>query len=71
MVKDKSLRLASLANLSSKKEYFVVQRGEVTTKSVVLKFEPVLQRVYDNIRYECFEHMMVMAEMLGDRLYML
>jgi hypothetical protein len=66
MVKDKSLRLASLANLSSKKEYFVVKKGEVTTKSVVLKFEPVLQRVYDNIRYECFEHMMVMADMLGE-----
>lgn len=66
LIKDKALRLASLANLSSSKQYFLIERGQVTKKSVTLRFEPALQKVYNNIRYECFNHMMTMADLLGD-----
>lgn len=66
LIKDKALRLASLANLSSNKQYFLIERGQVTKKSVTLRFEPALQKVYNNIRYECFNHMMTMADLLGD-----
>lgn len=64
-LKDKSLRLASLANLSSAKEYRIIQDGYITNKTVVLKYDPILQKVYNNIRYTCFEIMQHMANLLG------
>lgn len=65
-LKDKALRLASLANLASHKEYQIIKDGEMTDKSITLKYDPILQKVYNNIRYTCYEHMMIMAKMLGD-----
>jgi hypothetical protein len=65
-VKDKSLRLAALANLSSQKEFYVMKNGQVTKETIVMKYDPILHKVYSNIRYTCYEHMMVCAEMLGD-----
>lgn len=66
LLKDKSLRLASLANLSSSKEYNVIKDGEITNKTVVLKYDPILHKVYNNIRYSCYEHMTNLANMLGN-----
>jgi hypothetical protein len=66
LIKDKALRLASLANLSSAKQYFLIEGGKVTKKSITLRFEAYFQKVYNNIRYECFGHMMTMADLLGD-----
>jgi len=65
-IKDKSLRLASLANLASTKEYYVIKEGKITDKTVVLKYDPILHKLYNNIRYSCYEMMMEMAKMLGD-----
>lgn len=65
-LKDKALRLAALANLSSAKEYNVIKDGIVTKKTVVLKYDPILQKVYNNIRYTCYEHMNILANMLGE-----
>lgn len=65
-IKDKSLRLAALANLSSSKEYKVIEDGVITKKTIVLKFNPIFQKVYNNIRYTCYEHMNNIAKMLGD-----
>jgi hypothetical protein len=66
LIKDKSIRLAALANLSSAKEYNVIKDGIVTNKTVVLKYDPILQKVYNNIRFTCYEHMTIMANMLGE-----
>jgi hypothetical protein len=66
LIKDKSLRLAALANLSSIKEYQVIEDGMITNKTIQLKYDPILQKVYNNIRYTCFEHMTIMASMLGE-----
>lgn len=65
-LKDKSLRLAALANLSSSKEYQVIKDGEITGKTVVLKYDPILQKIYNNIRFTCYEHMTNMSNMLGE-----
>ena len=65
-IRDKSMRLAALANLASAKEYFVIKDGVMTDKTVIMKYDPLLQRVYNNIRYACYEHMTVMANLLGD-----
>jgi len=65
-VKDKSLRLAALANLSSQKEFYVMKDGKVTKETIVMKYDPILHKVYSNIRYSCYDYMMVCAEMLGD-----
>ena len=65
-IKDKSLRLAALANLASAKEYRVIKDGQFTDKIVILRHDPVLQRVYNNIRYICFEHMTAISLLLGD-----
>jgi hypothetical protein len=65
-LKDKSLRLASLANLSSQKEYRIIEEGIVTNKTIVMKNEPILKKVYDNIRYACYQIMMNMAELLAE-----
>jgi hypothetical protein len=65
-LKDKALRLAALANLSSSKEYNVIKDGIVTKKTVVLKYDPILQKVYNNIRYTCYEHMTTLANILGE-----
>jgi len=65
-VKDKSLRLAALANLSSMKEFNIIENGKVTTKTVMIKYDPILHKVYSNIRNGCYEHMMNMANLLGD-----
>lgn len=66
LVKDKSIRLAALANLSSNKQYQVVVNGEVTSKTVTLTYDPIMHKVYNNIRYTCYEHMMNLAELLGN-----
>jgi len=58
--------LASLANLSSAKEYQIIKDGVITEKTVVMKYDPILQKVYNNIRYTCYEHMIIMADLLGD-----
>jgi hypothetical protein len=65
-VKDKSIRLAALANLSSSKEYQIIKDGIVTNETIILKHDPILQKVYNNIRYTCYEHMTILANMLGD-----
>lgn len=65
-IKDKSLRLAALANLASSKEYQLIRGGEITEETVVLKYDPVLQRIYNNIRYICYRHMAEMAHLLGE-----
>lgn len=64
-IKDKSLRLAALANLSSCKEFQVIRNGKVTKKSITLKYDPILHKIYSNIRYTCYEHMMNLANILG------
>lgn len=66
LINDKSVRLAALANLASAKEYNVIKDGEMTNKTVILKYDPILQKVYNNIRYSCYEHMMTMARMLDE-----
>jgi hypothetical protein len=66
LIKDKSIRLAALANLSSSKEYNIIKDGIVTKKTKVLKYDPILQKVYNNIRFTCYEHMTIMANMLGE-----
>ena len=66
LLKDKALRLASLANLASIKEYQIIRDGVLTEETIQLKYDPILHKVYDNIRYTCFEHMNIMAAMLGD-----
>jgi hypothetical protein len=64
---DKSLRLAALANLASAKEYRIISDGEITDETKVLRFDPMHQLVYNNIRNACFGHMKNMADMLeGD-----
>jgi hypothetical protein len=65
-LKDKSLRLAALANLSSMKEYLVIKDGKVTKETMMLKYDPILHKVYNNIRFTCYEHMMNIAKMLED-----
>jgi hypothetical protein len=65
-LKDKSLRLASLANLSSMKEFLVIKKGQITEKTITMKYDPILHKVYSNIRFTCYEHMMNIANLLGD-----
>lgn len=65
-IKDKTLRLASLANLSSSKEYKIIKEGKITNEVVVLKYDPILHKIYNNIRYSCYEHMKIMSELLGE-----
>jgi hypothetical protein len=52
LIKDKAIRLAALANLASSKEYQVIKDGKMTGKTIVLKYDPILQKVYNNIRYK-------------------
>lgn len=65
LMKEKSLRLAALANLASTKEYYIIKDGVITDKTIVLKHDPILQKVYNNIRFICYDHMMRMAKLLG------
>jgi hypothetical protein len=66
LIKDKSIRLAALANLASSKEYQVIRDGQMTNKTIVLKYDPILQKVYNNVRYTCYNYMMTMAHMLKE-----
>ena len=65
LIKDKALRLAALANLASSKEYQVIKDGKLTSRTIVMKYDPILQKIYNNIRYTCYSYMMTMAKMLG------
>ena len=65
-IKDKSIRLAALANLSSSKEYQIIIDGVLTDKTKVFKYNQVYHKVYNNIRYICYEHMNILAEMLAN-----
>lgn len=63
---DKSLRLASLANLSSVKEFQIIENGVITDKTAKMKYDPILNKIYNNIRYTCYQYMMECARLLGD-----
>jgi len=65
-IKDKSIRLAALANLSSSKEYQIIIDGVLTNKTKVFKYNQVYHKIYNNIRYICYEHMNILADMLAD-----
>jgi hypothetical protein len=65
-LKDKSLRLAALANLSSMKEFYIMRDGKVTNETITIKYDPILHKIYNNIRNGCYEHMMNIANILGD-----
>lgn len=65
-IKNKDLRLAALANLASRKEYQIIENGVITKKTKVLKYDPILQKIYNNIRFECYQHMMNLKQILGD-----
>ena len=64
-IKEKSLRLAALANLASTKEYYIIKDGEMTSKTIILKYDSVLHTLYNNIRFTCYEMMVEMAKMLS------
>jgi hypothetical protein len=66
LLDNKTLRLASLSNLSSKKEYQIIKEGIVTQEYKTLKYDEVLHTVYNNIRYSCYEYMNNIAELLGN-----
>ena len=66
ILENKSLRLASLSNLSSKKEYQIIKDGELTQEYKILRYNEVLHIIYDNIRYTCYEYMSNIATLLGD-----
>jgi len=71
LIQEKTIRLAALANLASAKQYFIIENGEVTKKSVTLRFDAALQCLYNNIRYECYGHMMNIAKLLWQSVYLL
>jgi hypothetical protein len=66
LLDNKTLRLASLSNLSSKKEYQIIKEGNITQEYRVLKYNEVLHTIYNNIRYSCYEYMNNIAELLGN-----
>jgi hypothetical protein len=66
LLDNKTLRLASLSNLSSKKEYQIIKDGIVTQEYKTLKYDEVLHTVYNNIRHSCYEHMTNIATLLGN-----
>lgn len=65
-IQSKDLRLAALANLASMKEYRIIENGLLTEKTKVLKHDPVMKKVYNNIRYTCYEHMISMSKLLAE-----
>jgi hypothetical protein len=66
LLDNKTLRLSSLSNLSSKKEYQIIKEGEVTNEYKTLRYNEILHIVYNNIRYSCYEHMTNIATLLGN-----
>lgn len=66
LLEDKSLRLASLSNLSSKKEYQIIKDGEITQEYKTLRYNETLHTVYNNIRFTCYEYMSNIATLLGN-----
>ena len=48
------------------KEYLVIKEGKVTEETIMLKYDPILHKVYNNIRFTCYEHMMNIANILED-----
>lgn len=65
-IQSKDLRLAALANLASMKEYQIIENGLLTEKTKVLKYDPIMKRVYNNIRFSCYEHMINMSKLLNE-----
>jgi hypothetical protein len=66
LLDNKTLRLASLSNLSSKKEYQIIKDGIVTQEYKTLKYDEKLHIVYNNIRHSCYEHMSNIGNLLGN-----
>jgi hypothetical protein len=67
----KSIKLASLANLSSDKHFSIIQNGEVNQrkKMVVIPCNPLTKIVYQNIRDTCLEYMFKLSKLLKDDFY--
>lgn len=67
----KSIKLASLANLSSDKHYSIVQNGEIIQrkKMVVIPCNPLTKIAYQNVRLTCLEYMYKLSKLLKDDFY--
>ena len=67
----KSIKLASLANLSSDKHYSIVQNGEVNQrkKMVIIPCNPLTKIAYQNVRLTCLEYMFNLSKLLKDDFY--
>jgi hypothetical protein len=65
-VKEKSVKLAALSNISSDKVYRVVKLGKLTDDLKIIKADEKKVILYNNIRNICFGHMMKLSKLLGD-----
>jgi len=67
----KGVKLASLANLSSDKNYSLVQDEEVSKrkKMVVIPCNPLTKIAYQNVRLTCLEYMFNLSKLLKDDFY--
>lgn len=63
-ISDKALCLAALANMGSDKVYRIIDNGQLTSKTVIVRGKKVLKDVYNIIRYTCFTFMQELARML-------
>jgi len=61
----KPMRNSALANLTSKKEWFLLRDGEVTKTSFVISKDDALTIIYNNIRYTCYGIMHDLRLLLG------
>ena len=61
----KSVRLAALSTMGAPKKYFLIKRGILTNEFILQGGDPILQEVYKLIRYECYQHMAKIKDLLG------
>jgi hypothetical protein len=64
-VREKSVKLAALSNISSDKVYHVVKSGKLTKDLKIVKADERKVTLYNNIRNICFGHMMRLSKLLG------
>ena len=61
----KSVRLAALSTLGSRKKYQKIENGEITDECLIFEGDESLRKVYTLIRYTCYKYMNAVKRMLG------
>jgi hypothetical protein len=65
-IEDKAMRNSSLSNLTSEKQWYIIQNGILTKKNFLVSKPDSYSMIYEDIRFFCYKLMKDLSLLLGN-----